>query len=120
MIWLWLLVPIGLTSAVVVFSCWRHRVVNSGKQYYYQHEDRWIVIGGAATVVIAIASAVPSVRMIDHNIGSANCRQWGRNIGREVRYFDNGFMDYDCYVRTDRGNYVLRANVTETELRGDS
>lgn len=78
--------------------------------------DGWKMANVAMAVVLTIAWMVPAIRTIDHNRGNANCYSYGRQVGREVKYIDVSFWDYDCYVKTERG-WITRSNITEVELR---
>jgi hypothetical protein len=105
MIWLWVLLP----TVLFVLAAWLFVVSMD------DFEERWL---GAAllAMIVGFASLVPTIRQINHNIDSRACRQFGENSGREVAYFDNTFLDYGCYVRTELG-WVPRTDISEVELR---
>lgn len=81
---------------------------------YDSTREGWAIGLWVTCVVAALAVLIPVVRTMDHHFAANSCREYGRDVGREVKFMDHGFWDYDCYVKTDSG-WVIRSHVFEVQ-----
>ena len=87
-------------------------------KFYYRddYEIRdWVgwTIAFAILVSLVVGFDV-GIRTLNAHYTERNCVRFGAETGREVRFIEVSYFDYDCYVRTGDG-WVVRGSQMEVQ-----